>query len=223
MNAPRIDENSCDREYTFPVFLNLTGRHCLVVGGGKIALRKITDLVETGALVDVVAETAVPEIECMAKDGSITLHLRRFEPEDAVGVVLVFAATDSNEANSQIAQAARAHGALVNAVDNPPACDFYSGALIKQGPLRIAVSTSGCLPGAAALIRDEMEAVLDAGWGAYLTAAKELRRQVIDHANITPEKRRMVMEWLASSKARILFAGEGIDTVWAHIQQIVSS
>lgn len=215
--------DSCRCGYTYPVFLNLAGRRCLVAGGGKVAFRKITDLVETGAQVTVVAETALPEIECLAKDGAITLQIRRFKPEDAAGVVLVFAATDSNETNAQIAETARAHGALVNAVDNPLECDFYSGALIKQGPLRIAVSTSGCLPGAAALVRDEMEACLDAGWGVYLDAARELRRRVIARTDVPPETRRTVMDWLVSRDARRLFADEGIDKVWAHIEQIVSS
>jgi precorrin-2 dehydrogenase / sirohydrochlorin ferrochelatase len=215
--------DSCRCGYTFPVFLNLADRRCLVAGGGKVAFRKITDLVETGAQVTVVAETAIPEIECLAKDGAISLHIRKFEPDDVSDVFLVFAATDSNETNAQIAKAARAQGALVNAVDNPPSCDFFSGALIKQGPLRIAVSTSGCLPGAAALVRDEMEACLDEGWGAYLDAARELRRRVIARTDVPPETRCTVMDWLVSRNARRLFANEGIDKVWAHIEQIVSS
>ena len=136
----------------YPVFLKLEGRRCLVVGGGKVALRKVRDLVAAGARVVVVAPEFVDELEEMA--GDVELVRREFEPDDLDGATIAVAATDSASTNERVYREARKRGVLTNVVDTPDLCDFFLPARARWDNLEIAVSTLGRSPLAARLIRD---------------------------------------------------------------------
>ncbi len=212
-----------EQEFSYPVFLRLSGRHCLVVGGGPVAFRKMQDLLESGAVVTVVAETPIAAFDPFAADGTITLRVRRFEPDDVEGAVLIFAATDDDEVNERVAGIARSRGALVNVADSPGLCDFYSGAAVKRGPLRIAVSTSGNAPGLAARIREELEKQFGEEWSEYLVYIGSLRRQIISSELIREEQKREALRWLGSSETFELFRDKGKEKVWDNLQRIISS
>lgn len=206
----------------YPVFLNLAGRPCLVVGGGPVALRKASDLAEAGARVTVVAEQPHPDLTALAESGTVTLVVRRFAPDDVDGHAVVFAATDDDAVNADIAERARTAGALANAVDNPPDCDFFSGSVIARGPLRIAVSTSGCAPGAAARIRQELETQFGTEWGDYLTLIGDIRRHIIAR-KLSPEKKRAILSWLCGDEAFTIFQESGQEALWKQARQRISS
>jgi len=194
--------------YPYPVFINMRDRSCIVVGGGKVALRKISDLLETGAKVTVVAETPDPIIEDLAKKGNIKLFRRLFKPEDIENAFLVFTATDDDSVNAEIAGIAKKYGALVNVVDNPQYCDFFSGAVVKRGPLRIAISTSGCSPGIAAEIRRELNELYSESFASFLQIVGEMRQYVLSLDDITRDEKNNALKWLSKKQIEYLGAKE---------------
>ena len=136
----------------YPVTLLLEGRSCLVVGGGSVAERKAAGLVETGARVRVVAERFTPGLQEMAVDR----HPRPFRPEDVEGCWLVVSATGRPEVEAAVRQAAEAAGVLVNAADDPASCSVLLPAVLRRGPVTVAVSTTGHSPALASLLRDTL-------------------------------------------------------------------
>jgi precorrin-2 dehydrogenase / sirohydrochlorin ferrochelatase len=141
----------------FPLFLKLRGRKCLVVGAGKIAESKITGLVETGAVLHVVAPQATERISGWAGNGQIWWHKRRFRPSDLSGCFLVVAATSSRALHKQIFRLATRRNILCNVVDVPELCDFYYPAIVERGALQIAISTAGQSPALAQRLRKMLE------------------------------------------------------------------
>ena len=208
--------------YPYPIFVRLSGRKCVVVGGGKIATRKVSELLESGADVTVVADVADPRIEEFAEKNEITLHKRLFEPGDVEGAFIVFAATDDDSVNAGIAAVGSNAGALVNAVDNPPHCDFYSAGVVKRGPLRIAVSTSGFCPAAAAEIRRELEDQYSESYGEFLMHACEMRQYILKNDGIAKDIKDTALMWLGKKETYNLFIKAGKDGVWAELAKIIS-
>ena len=209
--------------YPYPVFINMRGRSCIVVGGGKVALRKISDLLETGAKVTVVAETPDPIIDDLAQKENIKLFRRPFKPEDIENAFLVFTATDDDSVNAEIAGIAKKYGALVNVVDNPQYCDFFSGAVVKRGPLRIAISTSGCSPGIAAEIRRELDELYSESFASFLQTVGEMRQYILSLDDITRDKKNNALKWLSKKETLTLFIDSGKGKVWDGLKRIISS
>jgi siroheme synthase-like protein len=129
--------------------LKLTGRRCLVVGGGEIGLEKVEGLLTCGADVVLIAPEAVPELEELATEGSIAWERREYEPGDLERTFMVIAATDDTDTNIRIYEDAERRAMLVNIVDVPPLCNFILPAIVRTGPLAIAISTAGASPALA--------------------------------------------------------------------------
>ncbi len=208
--------------YPYPVFLRLDGRKCVIVGGGTIASRKVSDLIEAGADITVIADIPNEQIKSFAEDGEITLHRRTFESGDLNGAFLVFAATDDDEVNANIASLASKKCVLVNAVDNPPHCDFFSAAVVKRGPLRIAVSTSGFCPAAAGTIRREIEGRYGELYGDYLVHACEMRKYVLRKEELAKDTKDRALKWLGRTETYEMYIEFGKDEVWAALEKIIS-
>jgi precorrin-2 dehydrogenase/sirohydrochlorin ferrochelatase len=173
----------------FPVFLRLAGRRVLVIGAGGVAGAKIPPLLQAGAKVIVVAPAIAAGIWIRAARAGGQLELREREPlpKDFEGVDLVFLATDDSVANARYRELARQAGpVLVNAVDDPPNCDFYTGAIVDRGAVRVAISTAGRLPGLAGLLRRHLEDILphecDADWECLFALRRRLRSRVSSSA-----------------------------------------
>ena len=158
----------------FPAFLDVRGRRCLVVGGGAIAARKVHGLLECGARVTVVSPALVPELARLATMGGIDHRARAFRRADARGAMLVIAAT-GRAVDDTVAEAARRHGALVNAVDRPASCDFIYGSVLRRGELQIAVSTGGRAPALAREIRRRLEPVVGSEYGPLVERVGRVR------------------------------------------------
>jgi precorrin-2 dehydrogenase/sirohydrochlorin ferrochelatase len=152
----------------FPAFLDLRGRRVLVVGGGTVAARKVEGLLECGARVVVVSPALVPALARLAAAGSVEHRARAFRKVDARGCVVVVAATGVAAVDDAVAEAARCHRALVNAVDRPARCDFIYGSVLRRGELQIAVSTGGRAPALAREIRRRLEPVVGAEYAALV-------------------------------------------------------
>jgi siroheme synthase-like protein len=130
--------------------LKLEGRGCLVVGGGEVGLGKVEGLLACGADVTLVAPEAHPALEAYARERSIDWHARPYAgAEDLEGAFLVIAATSDTELNIRVYQDAERRSMLVNVVDVPPLCNFILPAIVRNGPLAIAISTAGASPALA--------------------------------------------------------------------------
>jgi uroporphyrin-III C-methyltransferase/precorrin-2 dehydrogenase/sirohydrochlorin ferrochelatase len=179
-----------------PIFLKLDGRRGLVVGGGAVALEKITSLLKTGLWVRVVAPNAKSEIRQLASEGKLQWIQRPFELADLDGNFVVVAATDSAEINAQVYTGAFERGILANSVDDPPLCDFYFGSVVSRGALQIAISTAGESPAVAQRLRREIDEQLPKDLGPWLNNLGQLRREVLD-THPRGEERRLLLHQLA--------------------------
>ncbi len=138
--------------------LRLSGRRCLVVGGGEVGLEKVEGLLACDAAVVLIAPQAIEPLQELAAEGSIEWIPRAWQPSDLDGAFLVIAATGDSEVNIRIFEEAERRAMLVNVVDVPPLCNFILPAIVRQGPLAIAISTAGASPALAKRIRDEVAA-----------------------------------------------------------------
>jgi precorrin-2 dehydrogenase/sirohydrochlorin ferrochelatase len=162
----------------YPLVLRLTGRHCVVVGGGAVATRKVQGLLASGATITVIAPDLSTELEDLVTAGRLRAERRPFEPADLDGAVLAFAATDSREVNRAVAEAARVRGVLVNIADDPAHCDFTVPALVRRGEIALAVSTGGRSPAFARFLREQLEGWLTDSRCELLELLAELRREL---------------------------------------------
>jgi precorrin-2 dehydrogenase / sirohydrochlorin ferrochelatase len=153
-------DSSCSRDLLettfFPTFMNVRDRTCLVIGAGPIGLEKIEGLLASDARVVVVAPEAEREVAELAAEGSLVWHQRPFEPDDLEGALLVFAATSDTDLNIRIFRLAEARAMLVNVVDVPPLCNFIMPAIVRNGAVSIAISTSGASPALAKRLKREI-------------------------------------------------------------------
>ena len=156
-----ICDQSCVRDMLETPFyiacLKLTGRKCLVVGGGDIGLEKVEGLLACGGSVTLLAPEAHPELQQLAEEGSIDWDRREYSgPADLEGCFMVIAATDDSEVNIGIYYDAEKRAMLANVVDVPPLCNFILPAIVRTGPLAIAISTAGASPALAKRMKREI-------------------------------------------------------------------
>ncbi len=161
----------------YPIFLRLSGKKCVVVGGGKVASRKVTRLLDAGADVTVVAPEVSPEISDLASRNSLRWVKREYATQDVEGAFLVFAATDSPELNRRIAGEAREAGAMVN-VASGAAGDFVLPAVIHRGDLVVAIGTGGASPEVARRLRIMLEEEIGPEYAQWLEMMAELREEL---------------------------------------------
>ena len=162
----------------FPMFLKLTGRISVVVGAGAIAESKIESLLAAEAHVMVIAPEALPRVQEWARGGDVTWARREYREGDLAGAFLAVAATATPEVNRAVFAEAQERGVLVNAVDDPPFCDFYFPSVVRRGELQIAISTAGESPALAQRLRKEINAALPLDAGEWLMELGRLRREV---------------------------------------------
>ena len=155
-----ICDQTCVRDMLAVPFyiacLRLSGRRCLVVGGGEVGLEKVEGLLACDAAVALVAPSAHPELERLSDEGSIVWEQREYRSSDLDGTFLVIAATDETEVNIAVHEDAEGRAMLVNVVDVPPLCNFILPAIVRSGPLAIAISTAGASPALAKRMKREI-------------------------------------------------------------------
>ncbi|GAV21996.1 precorrin-2 dehydrogenase/sirohydrochlorin ferrochelatase family protein [Carboxydothermus pertinax] len=180
----------------YPISLNLTGTLVLVVGGGRVALRKVQSLLREDAKIIVVAPKTLPELKALAQSGQIKLYLREFQEEDLSGPKLVFAATDNSELNKRIANLCQRLGIWVNVADSPEESNFIVPAVWRRGGWEIAVGTSGLSPFAARLLKEELSRLIEPAWDDYLKFLGELRK-ALKESKIEKNKREEILKEVA--------------------------
>lgn len=158
----------------FPFFMEIGDAPCLVVGGGKVALRKIEKLLPFGAKITVVSPEFCPEL---AKIAGISRISRCFCPADLEGMRFVIGATNQDAVNQQIADGCRERNIPVNIVDDPQKCSFLFPALVKCGSLTVGISTGGASPLAAQYIRERVEEAVPLQFAEQLAFMAQLRKR----------------------------------------------
>jgi precorrin-2 dehydrogenase/sirohydrochlorin ferrochelatase len=177
----------------YPIFLDLRGRHCAVVGGGRVAERKVRALLRAGASVHVISPAVTPRLALLAARKKIQITPRSYRTGDLKGPAsartegsrgvrptLIFAATDSLETQRAVRKDAEAIGGLVNAADDAKDSDFIVPASFAQGDLLVAISTSGASPGLARRLRRQLQVTLGHEYRGYLRFLRQARKQVMD-------------------------------------------
>ena len=152
-----------------PIFLDVTGRRCVVVGGGEVAARKVESLLAAGAQVVIVSPSLSAASLAAVVDRGLATHIARaYRRGDIGGCVLAYAATDDPATHRALAEEARTLGIPLNVVDQPELCSFIAPAVVKRGALQIAISTGGASPAFAARLRRELEKQFGSEYGVAL-------------------------------------------------------
>jgi precorrin-2 dehydrogenase / sirohydrochlorin ferrochelatase len=174
-----ICDQTCVRDMLETPFyiacLKLTGRRCLVVGGGEIGLEKVEGLLACDGDVTLVAPEAVPELQELAREGSIRWERREYRPEDLERAFMAIACTDDTDINIGIYNDAEARAMLVNVVDVPPLCNFILPAILRTGPLAIAISTAGASPALAKRMKREIGELFGEEYATLAILLNEVR------------------------------------------------
>ncbi len=181
----------------FPLFLKLTARPTVVIGAGYLAESKVESLLAAQAHVTVVAPQINAKVRELADCGEISLKERCYQEGDLAGAFLAVAATDDPAVNRAVFAEAEAGGVLVNAVDDPPFCDFYFPSVVRRGDLLIAISTAGQSPALAQRLRKEINALLPLDTGDWLAELGNLRREVLQMEPLN-EERKQILHSLAN-------------------------
>jgi siroheme synthase-like protein len=187
------------------MFVKLEGRRCLVVGAGKVGEPKIASLIACGARVRVVALAATEQVEAFHRDKVISLERRAFDVSDLDGVFLVVAATNCVATNELIFRQGQHRRILCNVVDDPAHCDFFYPAVVRRGPLQIAISTAGRSPALAQRLRREFETQFGEEYGEWLEELGRDRQQLFNRGIAAEERRRL----LHDSASRESFEARG--------------
>ena len=173
----------------YPVFLDLAGKSCLVIGGGGVALRKVETLLEHGAKLKVISPRLSAELDRLAAEEVIEAEARQYADGDLAGAFLVVAATDNAEVNGRVSREAKRLGLLVNVVDDAARSNFIVPSSLRRGDIVIAISTSGTSPALARKIRTELEGHFGLEYAALARLVNEVRRQLIESGRaVSPER-----------------------------------
>ena len=192
----------------FPLFINLQGQPCLVIGGGEVAARKIALLSRAGARITIIAENISSSVCSLKTDHPLTLLKKRFAAEDLGDFRLVVSATDDSETNQWVSRLAQERNIPVNVVDNPALCSFIFPAIIDRSPVLAAVTSGGASPVLARLLRAKIESVVPPSYGRLAQLAEKYRAKV-KQAIEQPALRRIFWENLFQGRAaELVYAGQ---------------
>ncbi|RGK43523.1 bifunctional precorrin-2 dehydrogenase/sirohydrochlorin ferrochelatase [Agathobacter rectalis] len=199
----------------FPMFVDMTERECLIVGGGNVAYRKVIVMLDFGAKVTVVAEDICDELRKLTiddiasedktssytanKENRITFIKRRFERKDCDGMEMVIAATDDNALNHEIAEYCKAKDIMVNAVDQKADCSFIFPSYIKEKNLVAAFSSGGNSPVLTQYLKGKEQEILTPFLGELNEYMGQIREKVIAQYDTEAERKRVFKEILSAA------------------------
>lgn len=193
----------------FPLFMQVSGAECLVVGGGEVAARKAAMLVRAGAVVHVVSPSTSLAMQELLHASPTSRHsAREYTDADLADVHLVIAATDDRSVNARVSSDARARRIPVNVVDDPELCSFIMPAIVDRSPLMIAVSSAGASPVLARMARGRIEAAIPAQFGPLASLCSTLRSEAQSELPDVHARRRFWETALEGSVAELAFEGK---------------
>ncbi len=206
-----------------PIFLDIRGNNCLVVGGGDVAARKVDLLLRSQGLVRLVAPELCPNLQVLSEQGLIEHHARTYQENDLDDCLLVIAATNAPAINKRIADQAKARLIPVNVVDEPELCSFIVPSIIDRSPVVAAVSTGGASPVLARLIRSRLETLIPAGYGRLAELARRFRERVKAEFSNPSDRRRFWEKVLTGGVAERVFSGHMEEADAAMLRELKGS
>lgn len=198
-----------------PVMLNLSGKRCVIVGGGPVTVRRAQAMLDAGASVTIIAPNTEPELT----GPPLEIHHRPYRTGDLADAFIVVIATDDPQANETVARDAQTAGVLVNRADDPDAGDFTVPAHAHHGPITLAVHTGGASASASATIRRELSEALDPDWATLIELAAGIR-PVIQERYPDPAQRRDRLMKLADPHAMAILKDRGKDALLAYYREL---
>ena len=162
----------------YPVYLNLKGKRVVVIGGGEVAERKVTSLMEAGAAITVVSPGLTPKLLSLIKANAMDWQKRPYTHGDCSGAVMVLSATDDPKVSQAVWDEATRAGVLVNTADQPALCDFIMPAVVRRGDLTVAISTGGASPALAATLREKLSRMLGPEYEQLLEVLARARPEI---------------------------------------------
>jgi precorrin-2 dehydrogenase/sirohydrochlorin ferrochelatase len=191
----------------YPLFLKLDGRKAVVVGGGRVAQRKVSTLIRAGAVVEVISPDITTTLREYANKGIIRHRKKRYERGDLKGAFLVIAATSSKETNTRVDRDAEK---LVNVVDTPSEGNFIVPSVVRRGLLTVAISTGGSSPALSKAMRKEIEELYGAEFARYLRFVEKTRKEAMVRIR-DGRAREKFLKSLASGKILDTVRNSGFD------------
>jgi uroporphyrin-III C-methyltransferase/precorrin-2 dehydrogenase/sirohydrochlorin ferrochelatase len=192
------------RRWQHPIFIDVTDRPVVVVGGGNVATRKIETLIESGARITVVSPELTDRIAELAAEGRVTLRTRPYQRGDLEGFRLAYAATSDSDVNKAVRDEARAAGIWLNAIDQPALCDFITPAIVRRGNLTIAISTNGRCPEVAKQIRLDLDRQFGPDYAVAVEQLGELRTRITTETGSAAGVETKVADVLAGLNSALL-------------------
>ena len=204
------------------MYLKLENENCLVVGGGRVAERKVKALLESGANITVVSPDLTPYLRELKEKGVIRHIDRKYQDSDLEGMFLVISATDDESVNKRVSDQCFARKILVNVVDDPPKCSFFVPAVVRRGDLTIAISTGGKSPMLAARIREQLEKQYGVEYAELLKLLGDIRQELKESVPDV-EQRRKILERIVELRSLLLFDKKSYKDIKELVQGVGSS
>jgi precorrin-2 dehydrogenase/sirohydrochlorin ferrochelatase len=204
----------------YPVNLDIQGRQCLVVGGGRVGARKVVALNHCGAVVTVVSPEVSPTIVQLAAEKTIVLKQRPYRSSDMDGMFLVIGATDDEMLNRQINADAEHRNLLCNIADRPEICNFILPAIVRRGNFVMAISTAGKSPAFAKHIRKRLETQFGPEYGVVLDLMGAIRSRLLADAH-EPEVHKPLFEQLIDGNLLGLVKDKKIDQIDQLLERVL--
>ena len=178
--------------------LDISGRPCLVVGGGAVGARKVRKLLQCGARVILVSPEVSPDLTTLIQEKKLVYRARRFQETDMEDAFLIIAATDDVDTNQAISEAARARKLLCNVVDRPELSSFVVPAVARKGDLVVAISTEGKSPALSRKLRKRFEKELSPAYGPLVDLLGAMRSRLRSHGRLSEETRQKIRDLIDS-------------------------
>ena len=204
----------------YPVNLDIKGRQCLVVGGGRVGSRKVDTLVQCGAEVTVVSAEVSPTVKQLADENAILLKQRAYRASDVEGMFLVIGATDNETLNRQINADAERLNLLCNIADRPEICNFILPAIVRRGSFVMAISTAGKSPAFAKHVRKRLETQFGPEYGVVLELMGAIRSKLLAGAH-EPEVHKPLFEQLIDGDLVALIKDQQIDRIDQLLERVL--
>ena len=189
----------------YPAFLNLKDKEAVVVGGGKVAERKVRTLIKAGASVKVISPALTPLLERLKKNRRLTHIKRNYRKGDLKNAFIVIAATSSERTNTEVAQDA---GGLINVTDTPREGNYIVPSVVRRGPLTVAISTEGASPAISKAVRKEIERLYGTEFALYLRFVERIRQKALKKISDN-QRREKFLKSLASREIFDTLRNEG--------------
>lgn len=201
----------------YPVFLNLKGVKAVVVGGGRVAERKVVTLLKAGALVKIISPAITKTLEKYKKQGLVSHIKREYRQGDLKDAFIVIAATSSPQTNSRVEDDSKNLPRLINVVDTPSMGNFIVPSIVNRGHLTIAISTEGSSPALSKAVRKELEEIYGAEFSDYLKFVKSIRNQAMNKIKNSVDREKFLKS-LASEEVFRTLRKNGVKAAVKKIQ-----